>query len=280
MPVLADGGVVKTPKYIGAKGTPDASDYILQRLPYGESYCEPFAGMLGVLLRRRPSKFEVVNDLDGKICAWWRAIRDHPEELKERFELTEVGRGVFDQAWETLQNGVDKEGTVNIAWSLAVLLEQAARAYVEDTQPYWLSPKGYDDIKNIPGYNFWNIAPSIPLLHQRLKKVVIDNRDALELLERMGKSPGAVIYCDPPYPSTSDGFKNEGYECTVDFDAMLELLPTLNARVAVSGYEECPWENLGWYKHAETRTSMMSKSYRRECLWTNYKPDGQTTLTL
>lgn len=280
MPIMPDGTPVKLPNYIGSKGTRHASNYILERLPYGNAYVEPFAGMLGILLRRKPSKFEVVNDLDGKICAWWRSIRDHPEELRDRLYNTEVGRGVFYQAWETLENGIEVEGTVKIGWAVAVLLEQGARAFVEDTRPHWQSPKAYEHIAHIPGYGFWKLAPSVPILAERMRHVVIENRDALELMERMGCHPDTVIYCDPPYPSTGDGFQDEGYTETVDFDAMLELLPKMKAKVAVSGYEECPWEELGWHKHVERRISQMSREVRKECLWTNYQPAGQTTLTL
>jgi hypothetical protein len=44
-------------------------------------YCEPFAGSLGVLLQREPAKHEVVNDADGWIVNFWRALAASPDEV-------------------------------------------------------------------------------------------------------------------------------------------------------------------------------------------------------
>ena len=42
------------------------------------TYCEPFAGSLGVLLQRAPVRHEVVNDTDGWLVNFWRAVRAAP----------------------------------------------------------------------------------------------------------------------------------------------------------------------------------------------------------
>lgn len=44
-----------------------------------KTYCEPFAGSLGVLLQRDAVNHEVVNDNDGWLCNFWRAIAKDPE---------------------------------------------------------------------------------------------------------------------------------------------------------------------------------------------------------
>lgn len=48
------------------------------------NYVEPFAGSLAVLLARPahwPPKNETVNDIDCHLANFWRAVRDHPEEV-------------------------------------------------------------------------------------------------------------------------------------------------------------------------------------------------------
>jgi DNA adenine methylase len=42
------------------------------------TYCEPFAGSLAVLLQREPVNHEVVNDADGWLCNFWRAVKHDP----------------------------------------------------------------------------------------------------------------------------------------------------------------------------------------------------------
>lgn len=50
------------------------------------TYVEPFAGSLAVLLRRpaiyqNKRRFEIVGDLSGKICNFWRALKRDPESI-------------------------------------------------------------------------------------------------------------------------------------------------------------------------------------------------------
>ena len=50
-----------------------------------ENYVEPFAGSLAALLARPggPGKVETVNDADGLLVNWWRAVRAAPDEVAE-----------------------------------------------------------------------------------------------------------------------------------------------------------------------------------------------------
>lgn len=56
------------------------ADEIWSRLGDVGVYVEPFAGSLGVLLAGPAHSREIVCDLDGMICNFWRAMRDAPEE--------------------------------------------------------------------------------------------------------------------------------------------------------------------------------------------------------
>ena len=77
-------GFLVGPRYTGGKARYKLNRWIQSRLPMRTSglYCEPFAGMLGILLNRPKSKIEIVNDLNGDIVSFWRAVRDYPEELE------------------------------------------------------------------------------------------------------------------------------------------------------------------------------------------------------
>ena len=47
-----------------------------------DNYVEPFAGSLGaMLLRPHPPRIETVNDADGLLVNWWRAVRADPEAV-------------------------------------------------------------------------------------------------------------------------------------------------------------------------------------------------------
>lgn len=78
--------------YYGGKspGRP-LTAWIASKLPpweYQRLYCEPFAGMLGVLLTRKPTRLEVVNDANERIINWWTVIRDRPDEFGRMLDWT------------------------------------------------------------------------------------------------------------------------------------------------------------------------------------------------
>ncbi len=65
--------------YFGGKRF--VTDVVWDRLGAGcAAYCEPFAGSLAVLLARPGGAFgrEVVNDIDGMVVNFWRAVRAEP----------------------------------------------------------------------------------------------------------------------------------------------------------------------------------------------------------
>lgn len=61
-------------------GKSRVADIVWQRLGDVPNYVEPFAGSLAVLLQRpHEPKVETVNDLDGFIANFWRAVKCDPE---------------------------------------------------------------------------------------------------------------------------------------------------------------------------------------------------------
>jgi len=59
-----------------------AAELIWDRFGDVENYIEPFAGSLAVLLARQlPAKYETVNDIDGHLVNFWRAVQYDPEAV-------------------------------------------------------------------------------------------------------------------------------------------------------------------------------------------------------
>lgn len=53
-------------------------------------YVEPFSGGLGILVSRKPARFETVGDIDGMVCNFWRAAGREPEKLAEYYDFPNV----------------------------------------------------------------------------------------------------------------------------------------------------------------------------------------------
>ena len=109
----------------------------------------------------------------------------------------------------------------------------------------------------------------------RMRHVQIENIDACDLLERTADIRQAMIYCDPPYPSSWIGHYSE----QIDLQRLSELLRAQKGSVAVSGFDT-EWEHLGWRcettRHFTTvfDTSLGTNrgKARVDRLWMNYDP--------
>lgn len=259
----------KTLQYHGGKsGGNKAGKWIADMLPWKSDsvYIEPFAGMLGVLMQRAPVKNELVNDLNGDIYNWWMCVRDHPEELARLIALTPRSRQAFSEARELIK--ADKIDGVRRACALHVVVTQSLMHAADGTT--WT-----------PSYSPMRIArwlgEELQPLAERMCDVQIENRDALEILERASICNSAVIYCDPPYRTTECDVYGKDTKGT-NWDRMAELLKAQTGKCAVSGYGS-EWDMLGWERFELTKgfSVLKTEGYREpqtrtEVLWCNYTP--------
>ncbi len=98
-------GDYRTLSYYGGKRGYGKAQWIASFLPHTPDSCyiEPFAGMAGVLLARAPVKTEILNDLNGRVVNWWRAVRDKPEEFGRLLEFTPFSRAEYE--WGVVGDG-------------------------------------------------------------------------------------------------------------------------------------------------------------------------------
>ena len=70
---------------------------ILNSFPEHTCYVEPFCGGAAIFLKKRPSKSEVINDIDGELINLYRCIQNHPEELIRQSATILHSRQLFNQ---------------------------------------------------------------------------------------------------------------------------------------------------------------------------------------
>ena len=241
-------------------------------------YVEPFAGMLGVLLCRRPVKIEIVNDRDGDLICWWRMVRDHPNKFAHLVIQTPKSRDLYREACSRLKAGI--ASPVRRALALHIRITQGL-LHGTGTCPAQWSPSFKDHISTRKRPE--SRRKQFRQLADRLRDVQIENRCVLHLLQRTADIERAVIYCDPPYPSATT---TPYAHAEIDLPAMREALLAQKGQVAVSGYGD-EWDCLGWRK--------VVKSYRfcgvnvgggavpggrTECLWVNFDPPEAPQMSL
>lgn len=261
---------VKPPfAYYGGKMT--LGPLIASLLPEHKHYVEPFAGSLAVLLAKEPSRAETVNDLDGDLVTFWRVLRDRPDELCRAADLTPHSRAELAEAWSDCPDE----------------LERARRVWVRLTQSrgHSLKRTGWKFSRNVDvGHASQRVrafADRMPEAAERLSRVTLENRDALEVIRDYGSEESACLYVDPPYLGSTRA-TNYRVEMTAD-DAHVALADALNeckASVVLSGYDAPLYADLfdGWHRvDLQGATTLSGDTDRVEVLWSN-RPIGEPDL--
>jgi DNA adenine methylase len=249
-------------------------DWLLPLLPDCHHYCEPFAGSAAVLLNRAPSPVETYNDLDGEVVNFFRTLRDDKDRLVEAIGLTPFSREEFSLACE-------------VDLTLPPL-ERARRFYVRARQVRtglaqtaslgrWANCKSTSRAGMSGVISRWlGAVDALPEIANRLLRVQIENRSALEVIQ-LYDSPETLFYCDPPYVHETRGDdKVYGFEMTdAQHRELASTLDSVSGRVALSNYPCQLMDELfpapRWRKAVSPQKTIHStKGKRAEVLWMNY----------
>ena len=254
-------------------------DWIAGLLPApaaGQHYMEPFAGMLGLLLRRQPAGIETANDANLDVVNWWRTVRCQSSALADLVDGVPHSAVEHSRALEVCAAPLavlPPEGDLDraAAWTVAVT-QTTGSTYLKGATTWARRYDSSGGRRNVPGAV---AADAIRHLRHRLRRVRLECGDAVELIARYGQHPTVMIYADPPYRQVPDY-----YDCPLDHDALDDALVSCRARVAVSGYpgDRDALEDAGWMRHTRAHVAAClgpgrSSTRRTECLWTNYTPD-------
>ncbi|WP_445621320.1 DNA adenine methylase [Kushneria sp. Sum13] len=249
-------------RYHGGKAK--LAPWIISNLPSHRVYVEPFGGAASVLLMKPRAYAEVYNELDGEIVNLFRVARDRGAELSEALAMTPYSRAEFSQSYEASSDA----------------LEQARRTVVRAYMGFGSvaasgQATGFRANSNrsgtTPAHDWANYPNALSAVVERLRGVVIENRDAVDtILAHDG--PDTLHYVDPPYlESTRSGYA--AYRHELDDSQHVRLANALNeveGMVVVSGYLSPLYEEIfaGW--HCIKRVAFADGARERvEALWLN-----------
>lgn len=260
-------------RYYGGKWR--IASWIMSYFPKHITYCEPFAGGAGVLFQKEPSKFEIINDLNGDVVNFFDVLRSSPEALIRAIELTPFSREEHRRAYI-------REGDS---------LELARRFYVRSRQSFgsgegkWNTGWRFqaNDRRHSSSLDEWNHTDELWAAAARLKMVQIECDDAMNVIPRFD-TPQTLFYVDPPYlfDTRYSDEPRYAHEMTNDQHTHLaELLQTVQGMVIVSGYKSELYKDLyrDWQvvsKHTRTNGNNPATEY----LWLSPKATALDYLPL
>ncbi len=252
-------------RYFGGKWT--LAPWVIAHLPQQHRiYVEPFGGAASILMRKPRSPVEVYNDLDQEIVGIFEVLQDPAQcaALMRRLRRTPYSRGEFERAFIRTDDPIVRAQRAIV------------RAYQSMHHTSLFNPKKttFADARHLSGSSksreWANYPRSLATVHRRLQGVVIERRDALEVL-RVQDSPETLFYVDPPYvPATrsSGGYRHE--LDAAQHVALLEALKRVQGMVVLSGYPSPMYDEAlaGWRRVERQHNAMALKAHARtEVLW-------------
>lgn len=266
-------------KYPGSKW--NIARQLVELIPAHHSYVEPFAGSLAVLFNKPPSNIETINDLDNDVVNLFWCIQQDAEKLSRLIMTTPYSRQMYDDAFK---NDPIREMMIG-----ADPYHEACQFLVKCWQGHGFRTNGYkvgwkNDVQGRESmYALWNwyrLPEWIIEVAERLRKVQIENRPAMEVIQRFDYE-NVFMYLDPPYLLDTRAGKQYKHEMTdADHEELLKLILKSKARIMISGYESEMYNDYlsGWHK-AQFQSCAEHNGTRQEVVWMNYEHNLQMNIT-
>lgn len=245
------------------------AEWIISHFPAHRIYVEPFGGAGSVLLRKSRTYGEIYNDLDGEIVNLFRIVRERGDELIDVLKVTPFARKEFEQSYLSSPN----------------YLEQARRTVVRSFMGFGSASAsgaktGFRSNSNrsntTPAHDWANFPETLRLVIERLSGVVIECRDAADVM-RQHDSAETLHYADPPYVldtrSMANPYCKKGYRFEMTDSQHRDLsvvLRGLKGFVVLSGYRHPLYEEIyqGWTS-VDRKAMADGARARTETLWLN-----------
>lgn len=227
--------------YFGSKA--GMAPWLVSMFPPHRVYVEPFCGSAAVLLAKPRSTHEIINDVDSHLVNFYRVARARLDDLEVACRLTPYSREEFD-ATVLDDPSIDE-------------LERARRYWVRSNQSFaQILDTGWSTsiVRNANNArSVWNRLGRLGDFVGRLGGVVIEHRDALDVIERYDAVDG-LMYIDPPYlgstrTSYRDGRRPGGdyaheFQADDDHQLLAKALLECQATVFLSGYPSPLYDDL------------------------------------
>lgn len=279
-------------------GKADLADWILSLMPPrsrkpnspvpGDTgwlhYVEPYFGGGSVLLANDPEGIsEVANDVNGKLINFWATLANRQtfDAFKRWVDATPFAERCYelsaDPEYIHSQDRIDPSAAVAFFVRCRQSLSGRMKGFAGITRNR--TRRGMNE-----QVSAWlNAVDGLPAVHARLKRVLIRNQPALDVI-RKEDGPRTLFYLDPPYLHETRATTGE-YEHEMtdkDHGELLETLAGIKGRFLLSGYHSKLYDGVAglakWACHEKRihnhAAGGKSKRVMTECVWTNYGSTG------
>lgn len=188
---------------------------IVERIPVHETYVEPFFGSGKVFFKKKPSRCEVANDLNGDLVNFFEVIKNKPYQFLLEFQFELVSRQLFTKYKAKMAGEEMDLSDLERAKLFFFLVKQSFASMMQTFGT---------GVRQPPRLNLVNIEEIIVAAHTRLKRAIIENLDWRKLFPKYDR-PDTLFFCDPPYLCETS---NRIYKSSMGVNDFHELKGVLN----------------------------------------------------
>lgn len=239
--------------------------WIVSNLPRHRIYVEPFGGGGSVLLRKPRCHAEVYNDKDGEVVNLFRVVRDQGEELRRVVSLTPFSRVEYEASYKPADDAIEQARRTVIrafmGFGSASINGQASGFRANSNRSH-----------GTPAHDWRNWPDCVREITERLRAVVIENREAVDVMDAHDGDE-TLHYLDPPYVHSTRNVRERSlayrFEMSDDDHVALAVAAKrMRGLVVVSGYRCDLYDSLfGGWQRIDKRTMADGAKPRIESLW-------------
>ena len=261
---------------------------IIALMPPHQTYVEPYCGAAAVLIAK-PTGWqasnlfecgvsEIINDLNGWLTDFWLVLQD--KELFTRFHRRMEATPFSENEWRRAR-GERPRDPVDAAVALMVLHRQSRGG--DPGKGHQTPSRRPRSGVNEHGSAWTGAIVGLPAVHQRLQRVHILNRPALDVIrqldDREEKPDDVLFYLDPPYPHDTRASTDEygSYEMTeADHVELLTTITEVKGKVILSCYRSTLYDERlsNWTRHdwgvPNNAAGGSKKKRMTESVWCNF----------
>ena len=209
---------------------------ILKLLPYKRGFVEVFGGSGVVTLNRKPSLFEVFNDRNSGVVAFFKVLREQTRlnELIDILELMPHAREEFFNSVTTWEQETDD------VMKAAKFYASVQASFRGEQRVFGRMIRGRTDLWRKIRERFH----LFDLVHSRFREIQVENLDWRVCLKDFDDKDGDVVfYLDPPYISKNHYQHKMSIE---NHREMCHIIMGMKNFVALSGYENSVYDEFEW----------------------------------
>lgn len=211
--------------------------WIIEHLPPHRVYTEAYGGAASVLIRKERAYGEVYNDLDGEIVNLFRILQDPASaaRLRDLLYLTPFARQEFELVYTPSDDPIERARRMVIVCYMGF----GSNGHNTSTRTGFRANSNRSG--TTPAHDWANYPGELPAIIERLRGVVIENRDALKVIDAHD-GEATLHYVDPPYVHSTrdrDGQRQRDYRHEMKDDDHRRLAAALRGgkgMVVLSGY--------------------------------------------